>query len=144
MSAFPFSHLNQLIFWTLSLTLSSDRAVQKRKTTLKGCVTFSNIPTKSYYATDILILFGAKRLLWWIFVRTSQKSETYLLYFDVDGIDVKWRALSLMFIGIILGVVDESISGPEIGFNSDMSKTGTSKHVNSGGAACFSQLISHH
>ena len=49
-----------------------------------------------------------------------------------------------MLIGII-GVVVESISGPEIfGFNSDMSKTGTSKHVNSGGAACFSQLISHH
>ena len=143
MAAFPFSHWNELIFWTLSSTLSSDRAAQKRKTTLKGCVTVSNIPTKSYDATDILILFGAKRLLWWILVRILRKSETYLIDFDVDGIDVKWRALSLMFIGII-GVVVESISGPEIGFNSDMSKTGTSKHVNSGGAACFSQLISHH
>ena len=48
-----------------------------------------------------------------------------------------------MFIGII-GVVVEAISGPEIGFNSDMSKTGTSKQVNNGGAACFSQLMTHH
>ena len=85
----------------------------------------------------------AKRLLWWILVLISGKSETYLRCLDVDGTDVNWRALSLMFIGII-GVVVEAISGPEIGFNSDMSKTGTSKQVNSGGAACFSQLITHH
>ena len=60
MSAFLFSNWNELILWTLSSTLSSVRAAQKRKTTLKGCVTLSNIPTKSYDATDILILFGAK------------------------------------------------------------------------------------
>ena len=69
----------------------------------------------------------------------------------MDGGDLKSRALSRMLIAIgslVLLVFEENISKPGMEVTepiseskSDTSKTGTSRHVNKGGAACLLQLI---